>query len=88
MGSIVTNLLAKPFARPLLISLAVLAIGAAVALTLNSYYKKGEKAGESIVIEKVQTETIKRTEKARDTKEKADDAVRATPYDANVDSLR
>lgn len=54
----------------------------------HSIYSKGEKAGSSEVIKKVQTETVKAIERARTEKEKANEAVRSKPIDAVIDGLR
>ena len=68
-----------------------LAIGA-VALGLIAgaacFYFKGERAGSAAVKDAVQTETIRRLDDARISKERTDEEVRRTPYDDRVDGLR
>ena len=80
------------FARPAVkygaIGLAILLLIGATLFAVNRIYSKGEKAGAGDVATKVQAETIKQTEKARQDKEKADEAVRDKPVDAVIDGLR
>lgn len=84
----VAAFLAKPAIKYAGIALLVVALIAAGFLGYHSIYSKGENAGAGEVKGAVQTETIKRTEKARETKEKADEEVRTTPYPDRVDGLR
>lgn len=88
MLTTVAALFAKPTMKYGAIAVAVLLIFGAGFAAYNSIYNKGSKAGASEVKGAVQTETIKRVEKARETKEKADEEVRRTPYDDRVDGLR
>lgn len=64
----------------------------AVALGLIAgaafFYVKGERAGSAAVNNAVQTETIRRLDDARISKERTDEEVRRTPYDDRVDGLR
>ncbi len=61
---------------------------AGVLGVVNHIYTKGEKAGASGVTTAVQGETIKQTEKARQDKEKVNEAIRDKPLDAVIDGLR
>jgi len=51
-------------------------------------YNKGEKAGAAGVTNAVQSDTIKKQDAARISKEKTDEEVRNTPYLDRVDGLR
>jgi hypothetical protein len=51
-------------------------------------YSKGERAGSSSVTTKVQQETIKTLDKARVTKEQADQETIAKPYSERADGLK
>lgn len=51
-------------------------------------FNKGEKAGSSAITTKVQQETIKTLDKARQTKDQADRDVKSKPYDERVDGLK
>lgn len=84
----IARALAKPAIKYGLIALAVAGLLLAGALFYSSILNRGKREGENLVIDKVQSETIKATEKARTTREKAEDEVRRTPYDGNVDGLR
>lgn len=66
---------------------AVVAIAAAIA-TVAIVYRKGEKAGASDITVKVQEQTVKTIERARQEKEKTDATVRDTAIDAVIDGLR
>lgn len=85
-------MIAAFFARPLvkwgalvLVVIALLSLG---WCAYDRTIEKGEKAGAAAVTDAVQTKTINDVEKARQAKEKADDAVRTTPYPDRVDGLR
>lgn len=84
----IAELFAKPAIKYGAIALAVLLIAGGVTYVLSSYYGKGFTAGETKVIDAVQTDTINATEKARTDKEKTNAEVRDTPYDDRVDGLR
>lgn len=62
---------------------AVLAAGAVAWI-----YGRGERAGSSAVTSAVQSQTIQALDRARTTKEKADEDVQRTPYDDRADGLR
>lgn len=51
-------------------------------------FKKGESEGSATVTKAVQEKTVETLDKARETKEKADADVRATPFSERVDGLR
>lgn len=65
---------------------AALIIG--VLIVVKHIYTKGEKAGAGAVTNAVQTETIKKIEDARISKEKADETIRDKPIDSVIDGLR
>lgn len=65
-------------------ALAVVLIGGGLAYV----YREGKDAGSSAVTSAVQTQTIQTLDKARQEKEKANEAVRRTPLDDLVDGLR
>lgn len=88
MITLLTGWFAKPAIRYGAIALAAALLFGAGVLVYNQILDRGKREGEGLVIGKVQTETIKATEKARETREKAEDEVRRTPYDSNVDGLR
>jgi hypothetical protein len=66
--------------------------GAVLSLALivgaAKLYRDGREAGKAAVRTEVQTETIKKLEDARISKEKTDEEVVRTPYDDRVDGLR
>ncbi len=68
--------------------LAGAALGLALLVGGWTIYLKGEHAGEAGVKASVQTETIRKLEDARISKEKTDEEVRRTPYGDRVDGLR
>jgi hypothetical protein len=77
----ITAFLAKPAVKYGALVLAVLAIAGFI-------YLKGERAGSSGVINAVQSESLKKLDAARKSKERTDEEVRRTPYDDRVDGLR
>jgi uncharacterized membrane-anchored protein len=79
---------AKPAVKYGAIGLVVVALIAGTLLAVNRIYGKGETAGASSVTNAVQTETIKKLDAARKSKERTDEEVRRTPYDDRVDGLR
>jgi len=87
MGS-VTAFLAKPAVKYGALGLGFLALVVGTLLVVNHIYRKGESAGGGKVTTEVQGETIRQTEKARQDKEKANEAVRDQPIDAVIDGLR
>ncbi len=68
--------------------LAGAVVGLALLIGAWLIYAKGEKAGASGVTNAVQTETIRKMDAARKSKEQTDEEVRRTPYDDRVDGLR
>lgn len=64
--------------------LAVVLTAGAIAFV----YDRGERAGSGAVTTAVQTQTIQALDKARTTKEKADEDVQRTPYGDRADGLR
>lgn len=64
--------------------LGAVLIGGGIAYVFH----EGKDAGSSAVTSAVQTQTIKTLDAARITKEKADEAVRSTPYGDRADGLR
>lgn len=80
--------LAKPAVKYAAIGIAILLLIGGTLYAVNRIYSKGETAGASVVTNAVQTETIKKIEDARQSKEKTDEEVRRTPYDDRVDGLR
>lgn len=86
--SAIAAFFAKPAIKYGLIVLAVLGIAFAVWLALHGEFKKGEATGKATVTNAVQTETIKKIEDARQSKEKTDEIVRQTPYDDKVEGLK
>ena len=85
-------MIAAFFARPLVkygaIAVGVLLLVGGTLFIVNRIYSKGETAGASGVTNAVQTETIKKIEDARKSKEKTDEEVRKTPYDDKIEGLR
>ena len=77
----ITAFLAKPAVKYGVLVLAVLAIAGFI-------YLKGERAGSSGVINAVQSESLKKLDAARKSKERTDEEVRRTPYDDRVDGMR
>ena len=74
-------------------NLQVLAIVAAIAVVAGAawtgwVYHKGEHAGSSDVTAKVNAETVEQLDKARQEKEKANETVRSSSPDANIDRTR
>lgn len=80
--------LAKPAAKWILGAAAIAAVAIAVAAVLRGEFNKGEAAGKAAVTQEVQRQTIRTIEGARESKEKADEAVRSDPVDSVIDSLR
>ena len=80
--------LAKPAIKYALLAAGLLLLVGLTVYVVAGIYNKGEKAGASTVTDAVQTKTITDLDNARQTKEKADEAVRATPYADRVDGLR
>jgi uncharacterized protein (DUF3084 family) len=74
--------------KPALIAIAAGLLIAATAAGIWFIYYKGEQAGGSAVIDKVQADTIKKIDNARTEKEKTNDAVRRAPIDDLIDGLR
>lgn len=70
--------------NPYLIGGAILATLAVIA----AIYLKGQESGQSEIKTKVQTETIRTLEQARQSKAHTDEEVLRTPYDDRVDGLR
>lgn len=65
------------------VAVAVLLIGGALLI-----YHEGKNTGKAAVRDAVQTETIKKLEEGRISKEKTDEEVLRTPYRDRVDGLR
>jgi hypothetical protein len=82
------GLLAKPAAKWVLLGIAVLGLIAITFATVRGIYTKGERAGKAEVTTKVQEETIKTIDAARRNRERAEDAVRATPIEGVIDSFK
>ena len=80
--------LAKPAVKYGGIALLALGLVVGALLVVNHIYRKGETAGAGKVTGAVQSETIRKLEDARKSKEKTDEDVRRTPYDDRVDGLR
>lgn len=78
----------SPLGKYLAIGLVLLAIAGGVTYVLSSTYNKGATAGETKVIDAVQTDTIKVNEGARVKKEEINEEVTKTPYADRVDDLR
>lgn len=68
--------------------IAASAVALAIVAGAWLLFSKGEKAGAAAVKSDVQTETIKKLDAARISKEKTDEEVVRTPYDDRVDGLR
>lgn len=63
--------------------LSLVVIGGAVVI-----YREGKDTGKAAVRTEIQTQTIKKLDDARISKEKTDEEVVRTPYDDRVDGLR
>lgn len=69
----------------------IVAAGLAVVLAGGAIlyvYHRGEAAGSSSVTSAVERKAVETIDKARKTKEQADEDVRRTPYDDRADGLR
>lgn len=66
------------------------AIAAALALIVGAavIYSEGKDTGKATIRTEIQTQTIKKLDAARISKEKTDEEVVRTPYDDRVDGLR
>lgn len=81
-------LFAGPAGKWILRAVVLAAVVAAAIAVLRGEFRKGERAGKAEVVDAVQSETIRQTEKARIEKEKINEGVRRTPFDDRVDELR
>ena len=88
MITAVAALFARPAIKYGAIALVVVLLFALGWWAYSSAIDKGVAAGKADVTNQVQSKTIEATEKARQTKEQADEEVRSTPYPARVDGLR
>lgn len=87
-GIPVLAFLGRPLFKYGLLALAVVGLVIGVVLYIDGVRRDGKKAGAAEVTTAVQGETIKQTEKARQDKEKANEAIRDKPLDAVIDGLR
>lgn len=74
--------------KAVILTVFAAAIIIGVLAVVNHIYRKGESAGASGVTNAVQTETIKKLDEARKSKEATDEEVRRTPFDDRADGLR
>ncbi len=67
---------------------AAAALSLVLIVSAAVIYREGKDTGKAAVRDAVQTETIKKLDDARISKEKTDEEVVRTPYDSRVDGLR